>query len=684
MDSTDRDLEKAEGEAGGLASHPYGETSGPSGSARPGSVSSSSSGSSTSSALSERQRALSQQTTRSRVPIGAGIMSRNTTRGNSEPLSRRSTHPTEMHRLETHRLQHVGTVGADKASKSESRASRRDLPAFGGGKDYPPLLPAQDEYVVEFDGHDDPMHPQNWPLKTKLIISVIQAWTCLCSTFSSSIFSAATSYVARDFGVSGEVAILSTSLYVLGYAFGPLVWGPLSELRGRKMPIIIGMFGFSIFNIAVAVAKDLQTIMLCRFFGGVFGSCPLSIVAAVFADMYNNETRGTAITMFASMVFLGPMLGPFIGGFIVTSYLGWRWTAYIPAFMGFLSFTLNVLFFKETYPPMVLVEKAADLRRRTKNWGIHAKQEEVEIDFRELVTKNFTRPIRMLIQEPVIICVSLYMSFIYGLLYAFLGAYPLIFGETYGMSPGVAGLPFFGLVVGLFIIAGVIIALSPSYNRKLHANGGIPIPEWRLPPVILGGALFSAGLFWLGWTGFTPSIPWIVPTLSGLFTGFGLLAIFIGLFNYLIDTYLMFAASAIAANTLMRSAFGAAFPLFTQQMFHNLGIQWAGTLLGCLALVCVPIPILFYFFGAKLRQKSKFAPTLPRKDVSEETEAEQEGWDSERHDEIEGITSRLGHESREQRVRSFEALEKVETPEGAAGEGSASDKAEKDESRDLR
>jgi DHA1 family multidrug resistance protein-like MFS transporter len=299
------------------------------------------------------------------------------------------------------------------------------------------------------------------------------------------------------------------------------------------------MFGFGIFNIAVAVAKDLQTLMICRFFCGIFGSCPLAVVAAVFSDIYDNRTRGVAIAIFSSTVFLGPLLAPFIGGFINMSYLGWRYTAYIPAFMGFFAFLLNMFFLRESYPPVILIGKAAELRRRTKNWGIHAKQEEIEVDLRDLIVNNFSRPLRLLINEPLILAVTIYLSFIYGLLYCFLTAYTLVFQGVHGMNPGLAGLPLFGMVVGLFLAAAYIIISSRAYNAKLDANGGFPVPEWRLPPVILAGALFAAGLFWFGWTGFTDNIPWIVPTLSGLFTGFGLLIIFIQLFNYLIDTYLM-------------------------------------------------------------------------------------------------------------------------------------------------
>ncbi|RMZ81739.1 hypothetical protein DV738_g2124, partial [Chaetothyriales sp. CBS 135597] len=521
---------------------------------------------------------------------------------------RTRTHPIEDYRTQTHRLQQVETVGA-----SELRTRTRKtlpLPQFGGGKPYPPQLPEQEQYVVEFDGKDDPMHPQNWPFRRKFVISAILSYTCFCSTFTSSVFSTSTADVAEHYHVSVEVTTLCTSLFVLGYAFGPLIWGPCSELKGRRLPIVLAMFGFICFCYAAAASKDLQTLMICRFFNGIFGSCPLSTVASVFADMYNNTTRGIAIVVFAAMVFMGPMFGPFLGGFINNSHLHWRWNLYIPAIMASLALVLIVLFVRETYAPVILVSKAAELRRRTKNWGIHAKQEEIEIDLKELVSKNFSRPIRLLISEPIILLVTMYMAFIYSLLYVFLTAYPLVFQGVHGMKPGVAGLPFFGMVTGILLVASYIVLSNNQYAKKLEANGGIPVPEWRLPPVIIGGVLFGAGLLWFGWSGYKKDVHWIVPTLSGLFTGFGLLAIFIQLFNYIIDSYIMFSASAIAANTFLRSAMAAGFPLFARQMFNNLGIEWASTLLGCLALICVPIPICFLLFGKKLREKSKFGTVM--------------------------------------------------------------------------
>jgi DHA1 family multidrug resistance protein-like MFS transporter len=433
----------------------------------------------------------------------------------------------------------------------------------------------------------------------------------MTASFGSSIFSAATRAVGVEFGASSDVSLLGVSLYVLGFATGPTFWAPLSELKGRRLPLVISMFGFSIFNIANATAKDLQTVLITRFFAGFFGACPLAVVAAVFSDMFDNRTRGIAITVFSMTVFTGPLLAPFIGGFIVDSYLGWRWTSYLVAIMGFLSFFLDILFLRETYPPSILVAKAAELRRRTLNWGIHAKQEEIEIDVRELITKNFSRPMRLLFTEPIVTLLSIYMAFIYGLLYLFLTAYPFVFQGVHGMSSGVGGLTFFGMITGQLIAGFAVLLQQPWYSRKLAANGGVPIPEWRLPSVIAGGVAFAGGLFWFGWSGYRADIHWIVPALSGLLTGFGLASIMLQSLNYLVDAYLMFAASAIAGNTFLRSLAGAGFPLFSRYMFEGMGIQWASTLLGCVGVALVPIPVVFWLYGHKIRARSAFAPTFP-------------------------------------------------------------------------
>ncbi|KAJ5355938.1 Major facilitator superfamily domain general substrate transporter [Penicillium concentricum] len=535
-----------------------------------------------------------------------GLSEIGTMRSGSINRRQSNLNEVEIERINTYRLQHRSTVGSISA-----KVTPRDqwLP-LGAGKPHPPALPDPEEYIVEFNDANDPMHPQNWPFRRKLGISATLSYTTFVSSFSSAIYSSAVGHIGAHFHISTEVAILGVTLYVLGFASGPTVWAPASELIGRRWPICIGMFGFSLFTIATATCKDVQTLMLTRFFAGFFSASPIAIVPAVFADIWNNQTRGVAVAMFAMAVFVGPFASPFIGGFITMSYLGWRWTMYIASIMGWLATGLCLLFLKETYAPAVLVEKAAILRRQTHNWGIRARQEEIELDWGELITNNFSRPFRMLFTEPIVLLISLWMSFVYGIMYALLGAYPVVFQGIHGLNLGVGSLPFIGLIIGEFLAGAYILFDQRSYTKKLAANNNVPIPEWRLPPAILGGVCFCVGLFWYGWTGWTKSIHWMAPTASGVVTGFGIYVIFLQCFNYLIDSYLMFAASVFASNTILRSAVGAAFPLFSKQMFVNLGVQWAGTLLGCLALIMIPIPLVFIKWGPALRKKSKFAPIL--------------------------------------------------------------------------
>ena len=386
----------------------------------------------------------------------------------------------------------------------------------------------------------------------------------------------------------------------------------MSELKGRRLPLIIGTLGFSIFQVSTATGKDIQTVLLSRFFGGVFGSCPVTVVGAVFADMFGSETRGAAIAVFSMMAFTGPLLGPVAGSFITASDLGWRWAEYVTALMGFLAFVLCVLFLEETYPPVILIGKAARLRRITENWGIHAKQEEIVVDFRTLLSKNFSRPLKFLFTEPIILLISIYTAFVYSILYLFLVCYPMAFSSIRGWSPAIASLPYLGMVMGMLLGGALVISFQPWTNRRAAAAGGRIRPEDRLVPCIIGSVFFPVGILWFAWAGADVRVHWIVPALAGIPLGLGVITVSLTCLNYLIDSYvsLGFAASAIAANTFLRSVLAAGFPLFAKVLFQpdgRLGMAWAGTLLGLVAVVMVPIPVFFYLKGESIRKRSKLS-----------------------------------------------------------------------------
>lgn len=315
------------------------------------------------------------------------------------------------------------------------------------------------------------------------------------AAYASAVFPATAIGAQEEFGFGHEVAALGTTLFVLGFAAGPTFWGPGSELLGRRIPISIGLCGFSIFTVASATTKDTQSLMIIRFFSGFFAASPVSLVPASLSDLFDNVQRGAAIGMYTMAVFIGPFTSSFIGGF-TTANLGWRFTLYIPSFFGFLFFVLHLIFGCETFAPKILSTRASELRRQTQNWGIHARHEEAEINIRDLLRNNLARPVRMLMTEPILFLLTLYMSFIYGLAYALLQAYPVVFSEVYGMAIGVNGLPFISLIIGLVSGTVFVLCLQRSYSQKVAANNNVAVPEWRLMPCMIGGVVFAGGIFW--------------------------------------------------------------------------------------------------------------------------------------------------------------------------------------------
>jgi len=186
------------------------------------------------------------------------------------------------------------------------------------------------------------------------------------------------------------------------------------------------------------------------------------------------------------------------------------------------------------------------------------------------------------------------------------GAFPIVFQQQRGWSPGISGLAFLGVLVGFMIaLAYTIFYENPRYSKKLKAEGGWLPAEQRLPPAIIGGILLPIGLFSFAWTAAPARIHWIAPIICSAPFGCGMVLVFLSCFNYLIDSYLLHAASVLAANSVLRSLFGVGFPLFVSPMFQNLGVNWACTLIAFLALLCAPLPIFFYLKGRTVRRLSK-------------------------------------------------------------------------------
>jgi MFS family permease len=230
--------------------------------------------------------------------------------------------------------------------------------------------------------------------------------------------------------------------------------------------------------------------------------------------MYEPKARGIAVTFYAVCVVGGPTIGPVIGSALtVNKSLGWRWTEYIEAIWVFSVVALTFFFMPELYAPTLLKRKAERLRKETGDdrwWHPH---EAAKITPSNILTKHVSRPLRMLTTEPMVLCIAIYASFVYGLLYLTLEVFPIVYEDERHMSPVVSTLPFLGLFVGVLCAMGINLGNQPRYARIVAQNKGRAVPEARLPPMLLGGLLFVLGLFWFGWTA-DPKFNWAIPTVA--------------------------------------------------------------------------------------------------------------------------------------------------------------------------
>ncbi|KAJ5404804.1 hypothetical protein N7465_006088 [Penicillium sp. CMV-2018d] len=452
----------------------------------------------------------------------------------------------------------------------------------------------------------DPRNPMNFRPIKKWSITLLVSFVTLAVSLVSSAFSGGMRQIMEDFGASQEIVILGVSLFVLGFAIGPLIWAPLSEIFGRRHIFTISFMFLTVFNAGAAGAKNIETLIILRFLAGSFGSSPFGNGGGTIADMFPASQRGIAISLFAAAPFLGPTLGPVIGGFLAAA-AGWRWVeGLLAAFSGMLWLCI-IFLLPETYAPVLLRRRAEKMSTLTGK--VYRSQLDIDrgpAPLGKTLKTALSRPWILLFCEPIVLLFSIYMAIIYGTLYMLFAAYPIVFQEVRGWSEGIGGLAFLGILVGMVMAVIYTFPENFRYAKKCSQTTDRLAPELRLPPSMVGGIALPIGLFWFAWTN-SPNIHWMASVAAGAPFGFGMVLVFLSVFNYLIDSYTIFSASVLAANSALRSLFGMAFPLFTTYMYHNLGIHWASSIPAFLALACVPFPFIFYKYGARIRQRCTYA-----------------------------------------------------------------------------
>jgi multidrug resistance protein len=338
----------------------------------------------------------------------------------------------------------------EKGEQSKAQSTLTDERTLSGNVSIVDTAEEQeprDPNLVDWDGPDDPANPQNWAASRKWgIIAALGAVT-LITPLASSFFAPGVPQVMRTFHeTSNTIAAFVVSVYILGFAIGPLIIAPLSEIYGRVQLYNVANLLFVIFNVACALSNSMGMLIAFRFLAGCAGSAPLTLGGGTIADMFPPQQRAGAMAIWSLGPLLGPVIGPVCGGFLV-EHLSWRWVFWILSIFGGAFGILLLIIGRETYAPTLLERKASALRKETGNLHLRSVLTK-EIPPREVFARAIARPMKMLFLSPIVGLMSLYVGINYGILYLFFTTITFVFEGSYGFSSGAVGLSYIGVGVG--------------------------------------------------------------------------------------------------------------------------------------------------------------------------------------------------------------------------------------------
>ncbi|KDN35401.1 hypothetical protein RSAG8_11622, partial [Rhizoctonia solani AG-8 WAC10335] len=435
-----------------------------------------------------------------------------------------------------------------------------------------------DPFLMSWDDPDNHTNPRNWGKRRRWFITVL-----------------------------GCVAMLNV-LFLVGYGTGTLIWSYLSGKYGRRPVLLLGSAGYTAFQIGTALAPNIGTLLAFRLLGGAFAACLLTVSRIIIIDIWSDGAYDKVFAVFNFSLFMSPILGPIVAGYMSVAGADWRWIFRgLAVFAGLYTIVLTLIL-PETSERAILRKRAARLRRSTGDEqypsGFERREswtEIVEFLLKELIT-SFREP------EPRVSMV--YMTFIYGCVYLPLAAYPIVFTQGHNLNAGVSGLMYLPLLGGE--IAGVAIYIivfnlkNMRFSRKFARRISPSDREYNLLDITIWAApLYAISFFWFGWTSY-PSISYLAPAFSGILSGFSVALIVLSLYNHVVDSYEDRGAIIMMVSLVVQSAFAGGFIPLATMMYERLNPRIASTILGAIAVAMVPILFALKKFNSWFRAHSRY------------------------------------------------------------------------------
>ncbi|KAL7651478.1 hypothetical protein ACMYSQ_011193 [Aspergillus niger] len=433
---------------------------------------------------------------------------------------------------------------------------------------------------VDWDGDADPSNPMNWSFWYRWCHIVVISLLTFVTSLGSSMLAPAVPDVMRSLGSdNAELESFVVSIYVIGYALGPLIAAPMSEIYGRSIVYNVSNVLFLGATIGCALSTNVGMFLVFRLISGCAGVTPLALGGGSIGDLMAPEKMGTAMAIWGLGSLVAPVFAPIAGGYL-SENVGWRWIFWVITIPMAVLTILSIVTLRETYAPILLERKAQRLRRETGDHDLRSRsttpKSQHEVFFDALV-----RPLKMLLTSPVVMTLAFDVAVVYGYQYLVFTTLSYIFQDVYHLSTGLSGLVYLGDGIGTIL------------------DETLPPESW-LWPMTPASLLTPIGLLWYGWSLQAGLFP-VVPLVGlGVF-GFGMMGIFQPVQIYLVNAFPIHSASALAASNLLRSLVGALLPLGGHRMYDTMGLGWGNSLLAFIALAMAPVPIILMKFGERMR-----------------------------------------------------------------------------------
>ncbi|WQF90159.1 Putative major facilitator superfamily, MFS transporter superfamily [Colletotrichum destructivum] len=494
-------------------------------------------------------------------------------------------------------------LGHEKQSKTEgiytaAFPSERAAALPSSEQPQQPPQAVEEDGASSFDryswnGSDDPENPYNWPSLRKISISVIVSFGQLVTLMSTSMMAAALGRISHDLGIDESTTQVTFSIFILGLAFAPFPIASFSEMYGRK-PVWLFCNAFYVLWNALCPVGSLPALMIISRFLAGSGA---SLTGPIMADMYRKEERGKSLAIATFVPYLGPALGPIVGG-IITQKLEWPWLFYLLSIFNAVIWVVGLVFVRESYGPVLISRK----RKAEAASGASSTGPTSLKGASSKMVANLRRPLQLLWQRPIIQVIALVMALNFGVYCLLLSTFATLWINRYRQSEFISTLHYISVSVGTTIAtqAGGHFMDWVFAKQKARSPDGSTSPEFRVPCLVPPVILIPVGLFWYGWAA-EVGAHWAVVDVGVAVFVCGSFLLAQAMLAYLLDEF-SHAASANAASRMLSNVIGFVFPIFAPQLFARLGYGWGNSMLAFLFIgLGWPVPLLLWVWGPRLR-----------------------------------------------------------------------------------